>query len=142
MTRTPIRAYETAALASKIMGETPHGLVRMTLEKACEKLQLAEETINLIIKGEDVAENMVVFSQSTQHALEIIASLQDALVPDASQTLYGQLKGLYEHVQHQILLGISQQKPEPIHQAHKVVSEILAMWMSIPTEHHAISSLD
>lgn len=142
MMKSPIGAYKTAALTSKIMGETPHGLVRMLLEKACEKLSLAEESVNKMAKGENIVENTIAFSQATNHASETIASLRDALVPDASPTLYGQLKDLYDHIQYQIFLGVKEKKPEPIRQAHKVVSEVLDIWMSIPAEYHGLSSLD
>ena len=134
-------AYEKTALELKVLGETPHGLIRLLLEKLCEKLAAALQLLETQEGTKKELATIIKIANALKLASEIVDALEQSLVPADDDELYQQLSFLYAHIRYQILNATMDQKPEPLKQALTISRELLLMWESIPVDFYQVSSV-
>ena len=135
-----VTAYAKSSLDSKVFGETPHGLVKLLLQKLCEKLSVAHELLTQKESNQNQVEITIKIATALGVASDIVQALSDSLVKMDENELYDQLSYLYAHVQYQILMANMHQKPEPIVQSLTIAKNLLEAWESIPAELHHVTS--
>jgi flagellar biosynthetic protein FliS len=136
----PVTAYAKSSLDSKVFGETPHGLVRLLLQKLCEKLSIAHDLLIEKQSNQNQIEVAIKIATALGVASDIVQALSDSLVKLDDSELYEQLAYLYAHMHYQILMANMHQKPEPIVQSLSIAKNLLEAWESIPAELHHVSS--
>lgn len=136
-----ISAYEKSASDLKVMGASPHGIVKMLLEKMCEQLSLAGEALEELQSAEKGRVQITIRSANAlQYAMRINQYLDGGLSKDHDAEFAGQLSDLYQHIQYQILSATQHQDPKYTEQGLKVAKDILEIWESIPSEFHYVAN--
>lgn len=132
-------AYAKTSLDNKVLGETPHGLIRLLLEKLCEKLTLAIETLEQS-HSDPSLDSAKKIAESLRVSSEIVSALKESLVDADHTELFEQLNNLYIFLQYQIVKTITDQKAKPAKDALEIAKELLSIWETIPAEYHEVCS--
>lgn len=132
-------AYQKSALEAKVMGETPHGLVRLLLEKLCEKLTMAYEGYVAFENnpGHELDPNMTKYLLD---ASKIIGVLNSSLVKEHDEELFNHLNHLHRYIQYHIVLTVQNQQSSYAKNALEMAQELLSMWNAIPEDFHRITA--
>jgi flagellin-specific chaperone FliS len=132
-------AYEKSSLEAKVMGETPHGLVRILLEKLCEKLTLAYDGY-VVFENNPGQELNPSMTKYLLDASKIIGILNSSLIKDHDEELFNHLNHLHRYIQYHIVLTVQNQKSLHVKNALEMAQELLSMWTAIPEDFHRISA--
>ena len=136
-----ISAYKKSAFDLKVLGASPHGLVKMLLEKMCEQLNLANKAlVDLQSENGHGLEVTIKSADALQYAMRINQYLDGSLSRDHNAEFAKQMSDLYLHIQYQILLATKHQHPDYTTQALKVAKDILELWESIPSDFHYLAN--
>ena len=137
----PASIYKKSSLDSKILGESPHGLIRLLFEKLEKSLSEAKDLMSDNALSENKIAAAIKVSETLRLSTNIVQALADSLVKDEGDTgLFDQLSYLYAHIQHQILLASMNFEVEPVDQSLRIVQELSGAWREIPNELHDVTS--
>lgn len=129
-------AYKNTSIDSKILGESPHGIVKMLLEKLNENLIVSYEIIqNAKNPGTNEFDNAIVVTKKLKAASDIVHALSRSLIKRKDDDgIFDIFSGLYDYMQYQIFKANMQDDSKALEDVIKIAGELLETWNMIPED--------
>ncbi|KAF1005525.1 MAG: Flagellar secretion chaperone FliS [Luteibacter sp.] len=119
-------AYQQVHIQGGVENADPHGLVKMLMDGALERIRFAGGCMasgNVAGKGEAISK-----------AIDIVGALQSGLNPEVDTPLVAQLDSLYDYMSRRLLHANLHDDQDALDEVSRLLSQIRESWMAIPAE--------
>ena len=120
---TALKQYQQVGVHGAIMDATPHRLIQMLLDGALTRI--------LSAKGHMKQNNIAKKGEQIGNAISIIESLKASLDFKHGGEISKNLEALYEYIGHILLKANTENNPELLDEAGKLLSQVKMGWDAI-----------
>ncbi len=120
---TALKQYQQVGVHGAIMDATPHRLIQMLLDGALTRI--------LSAKGHMKQNNIAKKGEQIGNAISIIESLKASLDFKHGGEISKNLDALYEYIGHILLKANTENNPELLDEAGKLLSQVKMGWDAI-----------
>jgi flagellar protein FliS len=120
---TALKQYQQVGVHGAIMDATPHRLIQMLLDGALTRI--------LSAKGHMKQNNIAKKGEQIGNAISIIESLKASLDFKQGGEISKNLDALYEYIGHILLKANTENNPELLDEAGKLLSQVKMGWDAI-----------